>query len=125
MPPERVAARSFEVLTDVLEPDRPFELLQRDGPQIGEDVVADLAGDRFGMRQRLGVEDDRRLQPDPGVLRRAEIGDDRRQIIDRRRLGGGAAVASAGFAAVAELGRIVSKAPPTAAPMQDDDRELA
>src|SRR3984885_5462628 len=77
-----------EVLADVLESDRPFELTQCDGSQIREDVVPDLTGYGFGVRQGLRVKDDRALEPNPGVLRRAEVGDDRRQIDDRRRLGG-------------------------------------
>ena len=66
-----------EVLADGLESDRPLELLQRDGPEIGENVFADFAGDRFGMRQGLGVEHDRassRIQVSCGAPRLVTIG---------------------------------------------------
>ena len=51
--PPAPGCRAFlKVLTDVLQTDWSLELLQRDGPEIREEIVADLARDRFGMRQK-------------------------------------------------------------------------
>ena len=78
LPPERVAARSLRSWRMFCESDRAFELLQRQGPQIGEDVVAELApatasgwGMAFGSKT---IEPSRRIQVSCGAPRLVTIG---------------------------------------------------
>ena len=79
LPPERIDDALVEIVPQVLQAGGALDLRQRRGAQESEDVAGDLGAQRFRLRRRLGVEQQRSFEPDPGVLRRAEIGDDRRE----------------------------------------------
>jgi len=89
--------------------------MQRDGSEIGEDVVANFASDRFGMRQSLGIKDDRTLES-CGAPRLVTIGGKSTTVEVST---GALAGVSAGFSgAGAAAGRNASKAAPAQAARQ-------
>ena len=67
----------IEVFAKMLQCARTLQLVERDRPAIGENVLADLGGDGLGILDGAIGKDDPRLEPDPNVRRRREIGDDR------------------------------------------------